>query len=110
MGTLRDRGEMNRRITLRTVTLTPDGGGGYSETPVDSAPTWAKIEPLQGDEQLQAMQTGMVRPHRFTIAYRTGMTGATRIVYGSRVFDVKSVVDTDERHEELVILADEVLA
>lgn len=107
---MKNPGEMNRRITLRTVTRTPDGGGGYTETPVDSPPTWAKIEPLQGDEQLQAMQTGMVRPHRFTIRYRAGLTGATRIVYEGRVFDVRSVVDTDERHEELVILADEVLA
>lgn len=110
MLTIRDPGQMNRRIVLRTITRADDGGGGYTETPTDSDPIWAYIEPLEGDEQLQAMQTGMVRPHRFTIRYRPGLTSATRVVYGSRVFDVKSVVDTDEAHAELVILADEVTA
>jgi SPP1 family predicted phage head-tail adaptor len=106
---MRDPGQMNRRIVLRTVTLTPDGGGGYDETPVDLPEIWAHVEPLQGNEQLQAMQTGMKRPHRFTVRYREGVTAATRVVYSDRVFDVTSVVDPDERHETLEILADEVI-
>lgn len=99
---------MRRRVSLRAVTRTPDGGGGYTESPADTGPFWAHVEPLEGAEQIQAMQTGMQRPHRFTMRYQPGMTGATRIVYGSRIFDVKSVVDSDERHRELIVLADEV--
>lgn len=108
-GLLRDPGQMTRRIVLRTVTRSSDGAGGFTETPVDSAPTWAYIRPLEGDERIQAMQAGMTRPHEFVLRYRAGLTGATRIVYDSRVFDVRSVVDTDEEHVELVILADEVI-
>ena len=61
------------------------------------------------DHMVQAMQTGMKRPHRFTVRYRDGVTAATRVVYSDRVFDVTSVVDPDERHETLEILADEVI-
>lgn len=103
-------GRMRRQVTIRTMTRTPDGMGGYTETPVDVPNVWAEVEPLEGREQLQAMQTGMQRPHRFTMRYRAGMTGAHTIIYATRTFDVKSVVDPDEKHRELVIMSDEVNA
>lgn len=84
--------------------------GGYTETPTDVPNIPAEVEPLQGNEQLQAMQTGMQRPHRFTMRYRTGMSAALTLLYGSRVFNIKSVVDPEEKHRELIILADEVFA
>lgn len=105
-----DPGKMDRRITIRTEGApVPDGGGGWTPGTPTTVDTWAYVEPLAGDEQLQAMQTGMVRPHRFKIPYRPEMAATKSIVYRGRTFDVKSVVDTDEQHEELVILADEVV-
>lgn len=102
-------GLMRRLITLRTVTLVPDGGGGSTETNVDVSDIPARVEPLEGTEQLDAMRVGMQRPHRFTIRYVTGMTGAKRIIYDGRTFDIKSVVDPEEKHRELQILTEEVL-
>lgn len=101
-------GEMNRMVTIRTNTRTPDGMGGYTETPTDVPDVWAHVEPLEGREQLMAMQTGMERPHQITMRYRAGMIGATTLLYEGRTFDIKSVVDPDEKHRKLVILADEV--
>lgn len=99
---------MNRRITLQTVTRTPDGGGGYTETPVDVATVWASVEPLMGKQQVEAMQTGLQRPHRFRMRWRAGVDGSTRIAYAGRRFDITSVTDAADGHRELVILADEV--
>lgn len=101
-------GQMRRTITIRTMTRTPDGMGGYTETPTDVTGVFARVEPLQGDEQVNAMQTGMLRPYRFHLRYRAGMTGAKRIIYDSRTFDIRSVLDPEEKHRELEILADEV--
>lgn len=100
---------MNRRVTVQTpgAPTTDEGGGSVPGTPTEIQ-TWAYVEPLDGNEQIQAMQTGMVRPHRFTIRYRPGMTSAKGLVYGSRSFDIRSVVDVDEAHDEIVILADEI--
>ena len=100
---------LDRQVTIQTTTNTPDGSGGYTEAEVDVATVWAKVEPLEGREQLLAMQTGMERPHRFTIRYREGVTGATRLLYDGRDFDIKSVADTDARHRELVIMAEEII-
>lgn len=101
-------GDLTRRITLRERVRTPVEGGGWEETVQDVATVWAAVEPLQGRQQLEAMQAGMTAPHRFTIRYRRGVTGATEIAYDGRRFDVTSVTDTDARRRELVILADEV--
>ena len=103
-------GLMRRQVTIRTMARTADGGGGYTESPTDVLFVWARVEPLLGDEQLQAQQTGMQRPHRITMRYRTGLTGAKTLLYAGRTFDIKSVVDPEEKHRELVILADEVNA
>lgn len=101
---------MRRVVTIRSVTLTPDGMGGHTETPTDVANIPARVEPLEGRELLQAQQIGMVRPHRFTLRYRTGLTGSKTIIYDSRSFDIKSVMDPEEKHRELIITADEVNA
>lgn len=99
---------MRRIVTIRTNARTDDPMGGYTETPTDIEGVPARIRPLQGDEKLQAMQTGMTAPHEITIRYRTGVQGASVLIYDSRTFDITSIVDPEEKHRELIILADEV--
>lgn len=101
---------MRRVVTIRTMARTDDPMGGYTETPTDIDGIPARIRPLQGDEKLQAMQTGMTAPHEITMRFRDDVQGATLLVYDSRTFDIKSVVDPEEKHRELIILADEVNA
>ena len=103
-------GLMRRVVTIRTNARTSDGMGGYTETPTDVTGIPARVEPLEGRELIEAMQTGMQRPHRFTMRYRTGMTGAKTLLYDGRTFDIKSVMDPEEKHRELLITADEVNA
>lgn len=101
---------MRRTVTIRTTTEIPDGGGGFTETNADNAGIPARVEPLEGREMLLAQQTGMQRPHRITMRYRTGMTGAKTLLYEGRVFDIKSIVDPEEKHRELILTCDEVNA
>lgn len=103
-------GQLRHRVVIRTMARTPDGMGGYTETPTDVTGIPARIDPLEGNEQINAMQTGMQRPHRIEIRYRSDMTGAKTIIYGARTFDIKSVVDPEERHVELHLLAEELNA
>lgn len=101
-------GLLRHRVTIRTMQRTPDGMGGYTETPVDVATVHARVVPLDGREQLQAMQTGMVRPHRFEMRYRSDLTAMHEILFDGRRFDVKSVVDVEGMQRELHVLADEI--
>lgn len=101
-------GQYNKLVTLRTMTRAKDGGGGYTEKPVDAGPFPASITPLDGAERTQAMQTGMVRPFEIEMRYQAGMTSVKLAIYEGRTFDVRSVVDPEERHVVLVLLAEEV--
>lgn len=102
-------GELTKQIRLRTSTQVANGSGGYTVTPTDSNPIWAKVEPLNGREQLVAMQSGIERPHRFTFRYADApsISAVTQIVYSGRVFDVKSAIDVEEANVKIVVLADE---
>ncbi len=44
---------------------------------------------------------------RVTIRYRTGVKPANRLLYGKRIFNIRSVADPEEKHRELVIMAQE---
>lgn len=101
---------MRRVVTLRTVALTDNPMGGYTEANTDIENIPARVEPLEGRELIEAMQTGMQRPHRFTMRYRAGVTGTKTLIYDGRTFDIKSVMDPEEKHRELIITADEVNA
>lgn len=102
-------GELRQRVTLqRPGTPTPDAMGGRSVPWANVGTTWAHVEPLEGNERLRAMQVSPRLSHRITMRYRPGVTSAMRVLYGARVFGLRSVIDPDERHERLVLLAEEV--
>jgi SPP1 family predicted phage head-tail adaptor len=90
------------------MTRTTDAGGGWVETAADVATVWAAVAPLQGMEQMEAMQMGMSAPHRFVLRWRPGVTGASELVWDGRRFNVRSVADPEAARTRLVILADEV--
>lgn len=104
-------GKMRRQITIQSVTSVSDGMGGTTDTPVDVATNiWAEVEPLEGSELLRAQQTGMQRPHTFTIRYRPDVRGSQTVLYASRTFDIKSIQDPEEKHRELILQTDEINA
>lgn len=100
-------GRLRHRVTIQALTRTPDTGGGYTETWSDTATVWAAVEPLAGTERLRAMQVSPTLSHRIRMRYRADVSSAQRLVYNGRAFDITSVVDVDERHRELQLLAEE---
>lgn len=102
-------GRLRHRVSLQGVTRTDDGGGGYTEAWGDLATVWAAVEPLQGSEQIRAMQTEAAATHRVRMRYRAGVHAGQRVIHEGRGFEIVAPpVDPDERHVELVLLAREV--
>ena len=88
--------QMKHRVALQSVAQASDGQGGFTDTWTTSATVWAAIEPLNGFEKLQAMQLASPVTHKVTIRYRAGVTTKDRLLYGSRVFHIKEVINVDE--------------
>jgi len=55
------------------------------------------------------MQEQMVVTHRIRIRYRTGVIPAMRIKYGTRYFNINSVINPNSDNRMLDILATEVV-
>lgn len=88
----------------------PDGGGGYTTgDPVTfAAGVRAAVEPLEGHERLDAMQTKADVTHRVRMRYRAGITSKMWIVHVGRTLRISGPpIDTDERHREMTLLCRE---
>lgn len=102
--------DLRHRVTIQREARTADGAGGYTLDWSDVATVWARIEPRKGAERLRAMQVQDTVNHRVTIRYRAGVTAAMRLVFGTRVFDIRAVINPDERDRWLELMCEEGVA
>tara|TARA_Y100000996_G_scaffold348282_1_gene286831 strand:- start:7831 stop:8169 length:339 start_codon:yes stop_codon:yes gene_type:complete len=105
-------GAMREQVTVQNQTRTADGAGGYSETLVTNFKTFASVKTKIGREQVKQGQLQDRKQFEFVIRYRSdkNITAANRILWGTRVFQVRSVVNYNERNKYYVITAEENVA
>ncbi|MGI6711877.1 MAG: phage head closure protein [Bacillota bacterium] len=104
-------GKLRHRVTLQEFVEVVDEYG----TPIgsgwqDVATVWAAVEPFKGEEYIQLQNTQAELTAKVTIRYLPGIKPAMRVLYGDRVFDIKSVIDPEERHRELQLMCVEKVA
>lgn len=100
-------GELRHRVILQAKTVTR---GNYGEEVIvwrDIATIWAKIEPLSGREYFQSQQMQSEISHKITIRYREDVKADWQMVYGTRIFNILSVMNTEERKRELILMCRE---
>lgn len=93
-------------MTIQTLTLTTDAGGGSAETWANTATVWARVEALSGREAWQAMQVAASLSHRVTIRKRA-VTAQQRVKHGDDILLIRAV-RPDERDEYRELLCDQV--
>lgn len=98
---------MRERVTLEEAVAVADGGGGSMVSWVAVAEVWAAIRPRTGSEVVDAGGIGGRVTHEVTIRYRDGVTAQRRLRMGSRIFDIKAVIDEGEAHRFLTCLVEE---
>jgi len=107
-------GSLRNSIDIQEATDTSDGMGGVTKVwaaITDGAGVRASIWPLRATERLEAMKLELTVTHRIRIRYRTGITAAMRIKFndpaGARYFNIRSIINNDERGIMLEFLAEE---
>ncbi len=100
---------MRHRLTLEAPVRTPDGAGGATLAWSPVASLWAEIEPAGHQERFRNEKTGAMVSHRISMRFRTDMVPGMRLVKGSRVFEVVSLLDPEERGRQLLCFATEQL-
>jgi SPP1 family predicted phage head-tail adaptor len=76
----------------------------------DAIVAWADIQPAAGRSQLAGEAQASPVTHTVTIRYRPGVTARMRVLYGTRIFEIDSVIDVEERHFWLELLCTEGMA
>lgn len=98
---------LRHRLSLQQEVQTADGAGGYIRTWQTLADLWAEFQAVTGKEILIAGKLQSEVSHKITIRYRTGVTAGMRLVYDSRIFDIKAVVNKQENDEVLELWVSE---
>lgn len=106
--------QMRHRIILQNEVLTSDGGGGSTLTWNNFTTAWSAIDTASEfgsgnvtDEKFIAGQIQDKKSLKFTIRFVIGVTAKMRILFGSRVFNIRSINNVNEKNEILQIIAEE---
>jgi SPP1 family predicted phage head-tail adaptor len=89
-------GKLNKRVTIKSVTRVADGIGGFNETETTVKETWAQLRPLSAKETLSyGLELGD-RASEITVMFDGAINQTNFILFGSRRYRIRSVVNPDE--------------
>jgi len=102
-------GKLRHKVDIEQAQITRDKLGGEGKHWVVCATVWADIQPLRGTEALVAQQVKATLSHKVRLRYDLRIIMGCRIKYGSRTFQINSIRDVDEKHEEMETICSEVV-
>ena len=100
-------GRLNRQITIispRTTARSAEGAPIVTQTTV--LRTWANVDPLSGSEMFRGDYRYADDTIKFTIRYSTeGIAPTMSVVCTGSTYNILSVLDTNNAHREMVLIA-----
>lgn len=102
-------GDLRQRIKIQQKSVTRDTYGGETITWTDVAIVWAAVEPISGREYFSAQQFRAEVTTRIRIRHRAGITPVMRVSSGTRLYDIISVIEVNERNREVHLMCQEVV-
>jgi SPP1 family predicted phage head-tail adaptor len=89
--------DLRHRLTLEELSRVADEGGGFTESWIAVATLSANLSPIGGDERFEADRLAGTITHEVVLRYRAGVVPAMRFRKASRIFQILSVIDVEER-------------
>ena len=100
-------GELDKRIQIRDFTMALNAMGTPVQTWYTLDTVWAKIEPLTGKEYFDAQKENAEVDTRVKIRFRRKMKPSQRLLYGSRLYKIQSIINPKEDHKYTIIMCKE---
>jgi len=101
-------GRMRHAVCIETPVEVPNEFGEPVKQWKQLGQVWAGIEPLKGNEKFSAMQVQSDVDSRIVMRWTDcvdKMTTKDRIVFGKKIYDIKDILNIDERNREVHIMA-----
>jgi SPP1 family predicted phage head-tail adaptor len=89
--------EARHRVTIQTLTQTADGEGGFTDTWADTQTVWAAIYPMSAAQMTDYNTVGVDANITIKIRGKIAVGEKQRIKFGTRIFEIKTVEDAQER-------------
>lgn len=103
-----DPGRLRHKIIVQQPVNNHDSHGGFTTDWLDVAGAWALIKPLSVDVVLRAGAEEQDLTHQIIIRYLPIVKREMRIVFGERIFEVRTRADLDETGRYMQLLTREV--
>jgi SPP1 family predicted phage head-tail adaptor len=100
-------GYLRHQITIEAPEETQTADGSFAVTWRTFATSWASIDPLLGKEYFAAAREQADISHKIRMRFVSGLNHRMRILFGTRIFEIESVINLGERNRELVIMCRE---
>ena len=108
--------QLRHRLTIQQEVHTSDGAGGHTRSWQTVADVWAQIVPLGsganhiGREKWIAEQLQSEVTHRVWMRYRADVRPDMRLRFENRVFNIRYVINSEEKDAMLSLLVQEGVA
>tara|TARA_R110002074_G_scaffold254739_1_gene427124 strand:+ start:115 stop:435 length:321 start_codon:yes stop_codon:yes gene_type:complete len=94
---------LRHRVSIQAESSAVDTYGEPTHSWATDETVWAMVEPLSGNEQdVGEGQTGIIT-HRVMMRYTANASPKKRLLFGSKVLGIVSVINGMERNEHLVL-------
>ncbi len=100
-------GTLRHRVTIERRSSGVDSVGQPVDTWTKSADVWASISPVTGNEFYIASGKRAEITHEIMLRHGVTLAPRDRILFDSRVFDVVSILNSEERNRMLDVKATE---
>ena len=102
-------GDLRKQISVQAEQQTADGAGGYALAWVTLATVWADIAPVSGSESYGSGHLESHVTHKITARWRSdlALTADMRILYGTRSFNIRAILNKDEDNQWAEFLVEE---
>jgi len=98
-------GKLRHVIDIQKFTTSKDSYGEDIKTWASYHKTHAEVRPLRGKEYFDTQQIVPEVDNKIKIRYRSGIAPTMRVVWGSRTYEIRAVIDPSERNILQEILA-----
>lgn len=100
-------GKLRHTVIIQSATEALDGFGEAVKTWAEYAKARASVEPLQGREFYAAQQFNSEVKVKIRMRFLDGVTPKMRISFNSKIYNIQSIVDPQERNNEMHLMCSE---
>ncbi len=101
-------GKLRHIVTVQRPAKQHNSFGEEKEIWISTNTRRCDIVPTSARERLLAEQVNQQLTHRVTMRYTPDIKHDYRLLFGSRVLNIESIINVDERNKELTLMCKEV--